>query len=188
VAELEKSSEEIKPSVGLIIVTKGPQKSPIMAILRRRGDTKYNGKIWVQEPWAGLCQATVHGKIKWEESPTHTLYRKAKDQLGECFFNSVKLDDREARLLINDNERRVKTYGLCVHPKCISHIRLDSSSAGIKRVYLDKLDEIRIATKADRNTPITDLNDIVMFEDEFMALQEIMKDENRQLLSIMRHW
>ncbi len=177
--------KKIKPSVGLILVAKEPKTDRLIAVLRTRATIKFC-EVWEEHPWPRACQVSVHGKSLCWETPTQTLHRKAKEQLGERFYNIARLDDREFRLLVEDNRRKVKTYGLCVRQEYIRHIRTDSSSFGIRIFYLDQISKIRPLRRADRWKKITDLDEVAMFPDEIRALKKIRG--NRQLLSFLyRH-
>lgn len=174
---------QVKPSVGLIIVTRESKKSPLVAVLRRRGEIKLSKSEWKKESWAGAYQATAHSRLKGLESHTDTLLRKVHDQLGSLFFNFTRIADREMIPLFNDTERKVKTYGLSVHPRSLNHISLGPTSAGIKLFPLDEVDRIRELRQEDRDVIITDSNDIAMFSDEILALRNIAL--NRQLLAFL---
>lgn len=170
------------PSVGLMIMTRVSKRSPVVVVMRRRNKQKFNGGLLV-EPWAGALVATVHGKKKWKESSNQTLWRKAKEQLGDGFLNATRLEDRDIHLLYEENQKLVKTYGLCVRFSSVELIRFDTSTAGIELIPLSEIENIRSLTQSDRERPINNFNDYAMFEDEKNAL--IIARENKQLLSFL---
>ena len=173
-AEIQEKIIEKRKSVGLIVLTRGSPGGPLIAILRRRGKYKWQKRI-KRESYPGACQVTAHGKLKWGETSKETLWRKVKEELGDVFFNIAKLEDRDPRLLVDDKERMVKTYGVWVYPQCVERMFFDFSSGGIDYISLDEIDKIQELTKADKETGITDFNIIAMFPDEIKALKEAVK-------------
>jgi hypothetical protein len=182
--EIPKLNIEIRPSIGLYLITEEPGTGgEIVVILRRRGETKFDCDTWKGEPWAGAHVAPAHGKSRWKETPEQTLWRKAEDQMGQAFCRAARLRERSLFLLSENKEKKGRTYGVCVNYKCIRCLRSDSASAGFVAFPISEIHKIRELTLMDRETPITDIKDIAMFPDEIQALRAI--EGNRQLLSFL---
>lgn len=187
IRKIPKLKKKIRPSIGLFIITKEPGKNGrIVVILRRRGEIKFARNYWVKEPWAGAHVASTHGKSRWGETSDQTLWRKAEDQMGRDFCIQARLYERHLLLLSENKIKKGRTYGVCVHYKCIPSLKADSASAGFVAFPLSQICKIRTLTDEDRERPITDLHDIAMFADEIQALKSIKN--NRQLLSFLVHY
>lgn len=173
--ETQKKSKKME-STGLVIITRipGPDKRRFGVVLRQRGKIDY-AKNWVNMPWAGAYQVSAHGKLRWGETHRQTIERKIKEQLGEGFLNSIRLDDRDPRILVDNKQSKVKTYSLCVMTECVSTIRQEVSCDGVIVFPLNEIGRIRKLTKEDRDKPITNPDEIAMFADEIKALREIIR-------------
>lgn len=163
-------AEKNKKSVGLIVITKHPQTSDPIAVLVRRG--KYNHeKGWSKESYPGACQVTVHGKLESEESPIEALFREIREELGDVFLRIVKKLTDPPRLVWEDAEMGVRTYGVAVHHSALSFIALGPSSGGLQFVTCEEVKDILNLRTFDKSIGVKDVDTVAMFPDEIEALK-----------------
>jgi|AP45_3_1055517.scaffolds.fasta_scaffold00379_4 8-oxo-dGTP pyrophosphatase MutT (NUDIX family) len=171
-----------KKVVGLLCFTELPAEKggKLAVILQIRGD--YNHEKECPESFAGGCQATVNGSKMSNESDEETLFREAKEELGEAFslelWTNPNLD--KIRLINRKETDRVVAvnYALKIPYVFLENIELGQSVDGVRFLTQDELAKIQELETFDRDTGVTDDNVVALFTDQIEALQKAFEEYN----------
>lgn len=170
--------DDKKRSVGLLLVADFPHWNPrCTVVLQRRGEFNQK-KDWLPESWPGICQLTVHGRLKENEEPLDGLMREVEEELGEDFASGLRAFNAEnnSMVLLNsvDTIRGSDwNYGTKIHQNLLNMIRLHPSSGGLHLLNCDRLNDIETLDpkRVDKKVGITDRNLIVMWPEEREAVR-----------------
>jgi len=170
--------DDTKRSVGLLLVADVPHWNPRRtAVLQRRGEFNQE-KDWLPESWPGICQLTVHGRLKEGEEPLDGLMREMEEELGKDFAAGLKAlnSEHNPMILLNSTdsvEGSISNYGIKIHQNLLNMIRLHPSSGGLYLLNQDPLDSIKVLDpqQLDKKVGVINRNLIVMWPEEREAVR-----------------
>ena len=170
--------DDKKRSVGLLLVADIPYRNPRRTvILQRRGEFNQE-KDWLPESWPGICQLTVHGRLRECEDTTEGLEREVREELGECFANALKkfIKTKRSMTTLNslyNSKESVVNFGIRIDQTLLDKIRLHPSSGGLILLTGDQLASVRVLdpSKFDKKLGVFERNAIVMWPEELQAVK-----------------
>lgn len=140
----------------------------LVAVLQRRGEFSHD-KMGL-ESYPGACQVTIHGAVEGSESVFEAIYRESSEELGVGI--TVVAFPKEVLSLINDEKKKIVTYGLLQPPELLKGIRLGPSSGGLGLLTESEVDKIVDLRKFDKQTGVIDRTIVAMFPDEIEAVKK----------------
>lgn len=159
-------SEDIKKSVGLIIVTEIPGKGSV-AVLRERGE--FNFEKMTPESWPGGCQVTAHGKLKPQENSVLGLRREIGEELGGEFAYNFWAKYQKNIFVVHgltEECKEITTFAVKIELRLLAKIRLAPDSGRIRFASLKDAERIADLTSFPKDKGVTDASVIAMFPDE----------------------
>lgn len=168
-------TDDIKRSVGLIVMTQIPG-GKLVAVLQRRGS--FNTEKMAPESYPNCLQVTCHGGVKEDESFEFGLEREIVEELGEVFAAKLKnwgnwLDEPAVRF--RNKKKEIATYGVFVPSEWLPLIRLGPDTGGLVYVAAKQVKEIvKITDEMKANGPEF-ARTMAMFKDDIGALKTCFK-------------
>lgn len=148
-----------------------PDSVGTVAILQTRG--KFNYEKRTSETYTGATQITVHGSIKENEEESEALVREVKEELG--YEVGQEIESRKNELIelnrIEKDGLANVNFGIILPHEYLQKVKLPPSSGGLKLLPKEKIEEISVLKKSDREHGIQDGKVIAMFPDDIEAVR-----------------
>jgi hypothetical protein len=167
-----KNKLEKKSFVGLLIMSKikisEEKPAELVAILQRRGkinDESENGFKFQSFP--GLCQITVYGKVKPNESAVDATIRETEEETGKEMAEIVRQNSPKIVLLdkTDENNEQKTIYGLFLEQNFLQKVKLNVASAGLEIIGKEKLKNIRtVFYNKENRVKITDTENLTLLD------------------------